>query len=163
MEYQWTCPNCGEELEVTPQPVAIECDACGELLVFTDEHKLVLAEPLTTYFDADGGSNSAAGAQASEPAWQVGKFKLSVQRQTRADQLAQMRVIQERQAFRQGFISGLLVIILGGLLLLSIGAHIYFFESSWVDLAGVVVGGLFLALGLFIVIWFMRTMRPGAI
>jgi hypothetical protein len=161
MEYRWLCPNCGEQIKAPSDSVALMCDSCGKSLLFSSEHKLILAEPITTYHDSSLASDDLGGRQRLFPGAGPETLQLSDHRKRKADQLARERVSQERKTFRQGLVSGFLVIILGGLLLLSIGIHIYYFESNWLDLAGIVVGGCFLGLGLFIVVWFLRAMRLG--
>lgn len=150
------CPNCGVEVTIPPMVENLVCEKCGTQLLLAHGSKLVLAKPLSTYLNlktAASGTDSTARVGNSKP------FELSEQRQKIAAEFAGVRIAQEKKYRRQGLFSGIMTLVAGAVLSLVLGIQVSLFGMNGFNLAGIVVGILFVMIGTCLTIWFVRVLR----
>jgi len=157
------CPNCGDQFEIPVGKPLFNCHKCREALLLSADGKVVLANPIRTYLELkeqtevqspDGEAHSSAASDGVVP--------ISARRQKKHIQLAYERIVQEKQLTARAFGSGVLSMILGGLLLLLMWIRIQFSYVGWMSFAFLAFGLVLVIIGAYMTLWFHRAMRSVA-
>ena len=156
MESQFYCPNCGESLDSEPTESEFGCSHCGEALVYSSDHKVVLAKPIQTYLESYGRPQSAELGPSGNNEIRVSP-QPSPERQKRAAGLAIERIANEKKDLRKGLIYGIVFTIFGGIFLIISLLRILFVTGDWLNFAGFGFGFLIMAVGIYLATWFFRS------
>ncbi len=158
MESQFFCPNCGESLDSEPTESTFACSHCGEALVWSSDHKVILAKPIQTYLEPEGQPQSPGLGSSVNNELRVIP-QVSPERQKRAAELAIERIADEKKDLRRGFVYGIVFTIFGGIFLVISLLRILFVTSDWLNFVGFGVGFLILLVGIYLATWFFRSWR----
>ncbi len=152
MESQFFCPNCGESLDSEPTESTFVCNHCGEALVYSSDHKVILAKPIRTYLEPE---STELGSSPNNELRVIPRA--SPERQKRAAELAIERIADEKKDLRRGFIYGIVFAIFGGVFLIISLLRILFVTSDWLNFVGFGFGFLILVVGIYLATWFFRS------
>ncbi len=158
-----SCPNCGDQFEIPVGKPLFNCRKCREALLLSADGKIVLANPIRTYLELNEQTavqpldNEALSSATSNDV-----VPISARRQKKHIQLANERIVQEKQLTARAFGSGLLSMILGGLLLLLMWVRIQFTYVDWMSFALIAFGLVLFVIGAYTTLWSHREMRSVA-
>jgi hypothetical protein len=129
------------------------CAHCGELLVVSFEHKLVLANPDQTFVDL---TTQSAQSRPADAQW---GNQISASRRRRASELALERTMDEKDRALKGFVYGILLVVFGGLLMVIAFLRYSFLSDDWLNIIGFGLGLVFIPLGAYTTVWFSLMAR----
>lgn len=153
----FVCPNCGELIDIQSTQSSVTCEHCHEVLLVSTGSRIVLANPIRTYLSSDRFMEKDESQQLRFSA--ASRPPISVERKKRTAQLAYERMTRQEQLDRSGLIYGILAIVFGALLGVLGWLRLEYIQTDWVGWLGLWIGVFIFALGLFVTIWFFRSIR----
>jgi DNA-directed RNA polymerase subunit RPC12/RpoP len=151
------CPNCGKLIDIQSAQPAITCKHCQEKLLVVAGSRVVLANPVRTYFAPDAPSEKD-GRSPLQPSVAT-RPPVSAERKKKTARLAYERIAREEQLDRSGFVYGMLAILFGGFLGILSWLRLEYLENDWTGRIGLATGVCVVALGAFVSVRFFRSLK----
>jgi uncharacterized membrane protein YcjF (UPF0283 family) len=135
----------------------VACNHCGETLLVFADRRVVLANPIRTYLAPNNSAEKSEQTRVHFSA--TTRPPISAERRRRTAQLAYERVTQQQQLDHSGLVCGVLAIVFGGVLGILSWLRSEYIQNDWIGWAGMWIGALVFAAGMFVAIWFFRSLR----
>ena len=157
MKDTFVCPNCGKLIDLQSPKSAVACNHCGEALLISPDSRVVLANPIRTYLAPGNSAEKSEQTRARFSA--TTRPPISAERRKRTAQLAYKRLTQQEQLDHSGLVYGVLAIVFGGVLGILGWLRSEYIQNDWIGWTGAWIGALVFAAGMFVTIWFFRSLR----